>query len=343
MKAVVMKSYGGPEVMELVDLPAPGLWVRDVRIKVYAASINPIDFKIRSGQFKRALKYTLPVPMGFDVAGEVIETGMRATHFDIGDRVFAYVQPGRIGTLAEEITVERTDVAPMPKSLTYEQAAAVPLTALTAWQALVDYIHLAAGQSILIHAGAGGVGTFAIQFAKHLGAHVTATASAPKHALLKELGADECIDYKSQDFTQGGPRFDAVFDTIGGENLMKSFKVVKPGGTVVSIVALPDEPTAKRLGLNWPIRMALRFLSRRITAAAREAKANYRFLSAQPAEAQLRRIAGLIDAGHVRPVIDSVFPLEQFREAFAKLESGHATGKIVIRVRDEAPQQPAKD
>jgi NADPH:quinone reductase-like Zn-dependent oxidoreductase len=339
MKAVVMNAYGGPEVMELTEVPPPPLYPRDVRVKVYAASINPIDFKIRSGQFKRVLKYTLPLPMGFDVAGEVVETGMRATHFDVGDRVYACVQSGRVGTLAEEITVERTDVAPMPKSLSYEQAAAVPLVALTAWQVLVDHMRLKQGQSILVHAGAGGVGTFAIQFAKHLGARVTATASAPKHAMLKELGADECIDHKSQDFTQGGPRFDAVFDTIGGENLMNSFKVVKPGGTVVSIVSLPDEPTAKRLGLNPLVRFALRFMNRRITAAAKQAQANYRFHSATPAEAQLRRIAEIIDAGHVRPVIDSVFPLEQFREAFAKLESGHATGKIVVRVREE----PAKE
>ncbi len=342
MKAVVMKAYGGPEVMELSDVPAPPLYPRDVRIKIFAASINPIDFKIRSGQFKQVLKYTLPMPMGFDVAGEVIETGMRATHFDVGDRVYACVQSGRIGTLAEEITVERTDVAPMPKSLSYEQAAAVPLVALTAWQVLVDQMRLKAGQTILIHAGAGGVGTFAIQFAKHLGARVTATASAAKHALLKELGADECVDYRSQDFTAGGARFDAVFDTVGGDNLMKSFKVVKPGGTVVCIVALPDEPTAKRLGLNAFVRLALRFMNRKITAAAKAAQANYRFHSATPAEAQLRRIADLIDAGHVRPVIDSVFPLEQFREAFAKLESGHASGKIVVRVREEAAPEPAK-
>ena len=337
MKAVVMKAYGGPEMMDLVDIAAPQITVRDVKVKVYAASINPIDYKIRSGQFKQVLKYHLPTPMGFDVAGVVTETGMRATHFNEGDRVYAYVQPGRIGTLAEQIAIERTDVAPMPKSLSFEEAAAVPLVALTAWQALVDYFKLKAGQSILIHAGAGGVGTFAIQFAKHAGATVTTTASAPKHALLKELGADECIDYTSTDFTQGRPRFDAVFDTVGGKNLLDSFKVVKPGGTVVSIVSLPDEPTARRFGLGWFPRAVLRFLNRKTLAAARAANANYRFLSAQPAEAQLRRITELIDAGKVRPVIDSVFPLEQFREAFAKLEAGHATGKIVVRVREDEP------
>jgi alcohol dehydrogenase len=325
--------------MDLADVAPPEITLRDVKVKIYAASVNPVDYKIRSGKFKRVLKYKLPATMGFDAAGVVTEVGLRARHFKVGKRVYAYVQPGRMGTLAEEIAIERTDVAPMPDSLDFERAAAVPLVALTAWQALVDYIKLKAGQSILIHAGAGGVGTFAIQFAKHLGATVTTTASAPKHALLTELGADECIDYTAADFTEGGARFDAVFDTVGGKTLLDSFRVVKPGGTVVSIVSLPDEATARRFGLGWFARMMLRYMNRPITSAARAANANYRFLSTQPAEAQLRRIGELIDAGEVRPVIDSVFPLEQFREAFAKLEGGHATGKIVIRVREDDTQQ----
>ncbi len=342
MKAVVYKEYGGPEVMELADVPEPGMTVRDVRVEVRAASINPIDYKIRSGQFKRVLRYKLPVVAGFDVSGVVTEVGMRARHFKVGDPVYAYVQHGRMGTLAEQVTIERTDVAPMPKSLSFEQAAAVPLTGLTAWQCAVDAMNLQPGQKVLIHGGAGGVGTFAIQFGKYLGAEVAATASAPKHALLKELGADTCIDYRNEDFAERGRSFDAVLDTVGGSTLYKSFEVVKPGGVVVSIVSLPDEPTARRMGLNPVIRLILRFLNRKIYRAAREAEAGYRFVSVQPSEAQLRRIAGLIDEGHVRPVIDSVYELEDFGKAFAALEDGHATGKIVLRISEEPAQAEAE-
>lgn len=341
MKAVLYTDYGGPEVMKLGEAPEPGMTVRDVRVEVRAAALNPVDYKIRSGQFKRVLKYKLPVVAGFDVSGIVTEVGMRARHFNVGDPVYAYVQHGRMGTLAEQATIERTDVAPMPKSLSFEEAAAVPLAGLTAWQCLVDAMNVQEGRRILIHAGAGGVGSFAIQFAKYLGAHVTATASESKHTLLRELGAESCIDYRNEDFTAQGRSFDAVLDTIGGGNLYKCFEVVKPGGVVVSIVSLPDEPTARRMGLNPLVRLVLRFLNRKITRAAREADAKYRFVSVQPSEAQLRRIAGLIDEGHVKPVIDSVHDMEDFQQAFAKLEDGHATGKIVVRISEEPEEDEA--
>lgn len=336
MKAVVYRRYGGPEVMELADMPEPGLGVRDVRVAVRAAGLNPVDWKVRSGHLKRAMRLRFPVIAGFDVSGVVTEVGMRARHFKVGDRVYAYVQRGRMGTLAEQVTVERTDVAPMPKSLSFEEAAAVPLAALTAWQCLVDAMKVEPEQRILIHAGAGGVGTFAIQFAKYLGADVATTASEPKHALLRELGADECIDYHAEDFEARGRQYDAVFDTIGGSTLYTSFKVVKPGGTVVSIVSLPDETTARRMGMNSIVRWMLRYLNRKVNAAAGAADARFRAMFVQPSEAQLRRIAALMDEGWVKPVIDSVYPLEAFKDAFAKLETGHATGKIVVRVSEEA-------
>jgi NADPH:quinone reductase-like Zn-dependent oxidoreductase len=341
MKALVYKDYGGPEVMALTEIPDPQTTQRDVKVRVYAAGLNPVDFKIRNGQFRRAFKFNMPLVAGFDVSGVVTEVGLRARHFEEGDRVFAFVNMGRPGTCMDTVCIDRSDVAPMPKSLSFDQAAGVPLAALTAWQALVDAMKLQSGQEILIHAGAGGVGTFAIQFARHMGARVTATASAGKHALLKELGAAECIDYTKTNFTTLGPKFHAVFDTVGEKTLIDSFKVVKPGGKVVSIVSLPDDAAAKRLNMGLVARLFIRHKLRPVVAAARAAKAEYRWFSAAPSEAQLRRIAELIDQGHVKVIMDSVHPLDNFREAFAKLESGHATGKIVLRIRaEEAPAQP---
>jgi len=341
MKALIYKDYGGPEVMELTDIPDPQTGQRDVKVRVHAAGLNPVDHKIRTGMLRRALKFNMPIVAGFDVSGVVTEVGLRARHFEEGDRVFAYVNMGRPGTCMETICIDRSDVAPMPKSLSFDQAAGVPLAALTAWQTLVDVIKPQSGHEILIHAGAGGVGTFAIQFARHMGARVTTTASAGKHALLKELGAAECIDYTNTDFTTLGPKFHAVFDTVGGKTLVDSFKVVKPGGKVVSVVSLPDDATAKRMNLGFVARFVIRQKLKPVLAAARAAKAEYRWISVAPSEAQLRRIGELIDQGHVKVVIDSVHPFENFRDAFTKLESGHATGKIVLHIRDEeAPAQP---
>ncbi len=336
MKALVYKDYGGPEVMSLTDIPEPPTGQREVKVRVHAAGLNPLDFKVRNGLLRRVLKYKMPLVAGFDLSGEVIEVGLRARHFDIGDRVFAYAGPSRPGTCKEIVCIDRADVAPMPKSLGFDQAAGVPLAALTAWQALHDTIKLKSGQEILIHAGAGGVGTFAIQFARHLGARVTTTASVAKHALLKDLGAAECIDYKTRDFATLGKKFDAVFDTLGGKALIDSFNVVKPGGKVLSIVSLPDDATAKRMNLGLVARLFIRYTLRPVKAAAKAAQAEYRWLSVAPSEAHLRQIGDLIDQGHVKVILDSVYPLDEFSKAYAKLESGHATGKIVLRLREDA-------
>ena len=319
--------------MALTDIPEPPpAGQREVKVRVSAAGLNPVDFKIRSGALRRAIKYKMPIVAGFDVSGVVTEVGLRARHFEVGDHVFAYTGPGRPGTCMEYINLDRSDVAPMPKSLSFEQAAGVPLAALTAWQALHDAIKLKGAEEILIHAGAGGVGTFAIQFARGMGGRVTTTASAGKHALLKELGADECVDYSKKDFTTLGRKFHAVFDTVGGKTLIDSFKVIKPGGKVVSIVSLPDDATAKKMKLGLIARLFIRHALRPVRAAARAAKAEYGWLAVSPSEAQLRRIGDLIDKGLVKVVLDSAYPLDQFSGAFAKLEAGHATGKIVLHV-----------
>lgn len=336
MKAVITKAYGGPDQMELTDVPEPQLLNRDVRVQVHAASINPVDWKFREGHLKRAYKVTFPWILGQDVAGVVTEVGMRARNLKVGDRVYARVNHLKMGTICEEVTVEKTDIAKMPESLSFEEAASIPLVGLTSWQVLVEIMKVKNGDSIFIHAGSGGVGTFAIQLAKHLGAKVTSTSSAANHDLLRELGADEVIDYHEQDYTDLGPKFDHVFAIRGGEDLMKSFKLAKPQGTVVGITGLPDDTYAKSAGFGFFTRQFLKYANRDVTSAAAQAQAQYRFHALSCSEAQLRRIAALVDEGAIKPVVDSVFSMQDYAAAFAKLEEGHARGKIVIRVRDEA-------
>lgn len=314
---------------------------RDVKVKVYVASLNPVDWKIREGHLKRAIQLKFPWIMGQDMAGVVTEVGMRARNLKVGDRVYARVNHLKMGTLTETVSVEKTDVAAMPESLSFEEAASIPLVGLTAWQVIVEIMKIEKGQSIFIHSGAGGVGSFAIQLAKHLGATVTTTASAGNHALLKDLGADEVIDYAQADYTEKGAVYDAVFAIRGDEDLEKSFKLVKPGGIVVGITGLPDDLYAQKSGLGFFVRMFLRYANRKITALAAGAQATYRFHALEPSEAQLRRIAELIDSGEIKPLIDTIYPFEDYAKAFEQLEKGHAKGKIVIRVATEPEEKEA--
>jgi NADPH:quinone reductase-like Zn-dependent oxidoreductase len=332
MKSIVFNEYGGPDVMSIQDMPEPETHNRDIKIKIHSAGINPVDWKTRAGFLKRVLKLQFPAKMGFDCAGEVVEVGMRARNTKVGDRVYAYTGAENMGTFSEYMTVEKTDVAPMPESLSYEDAASLPLVGLTAWQVLMDVMKLKKGQKIFIHSGSGGVGTITIQLAKHLGAEITTTSSEKNHAFLKALGADQCIDYTKEDFTTLGPEFDAVFAVTGDKDLLNSFKIVKPGGIVVGITALPDEDYAKQLGLGFFARLILRKQNKPVIDAAQNAEANYRFWAVQPSEAQLRRIAELVDKGIIKPTIDSVFDFEQYKEAFSHLEQGHVRGKVVLRV-----------
>lgn len=335
MKAVVINAYGGPEQASLMDIPEPEMLNRDVRIKVHAASLNPVDWKFREGHLKRAYKVSFPWILGQDVAGVVTEVGMRARNLKVGDRVYARVNHLKMGTLCEEVCVEKTDVAKMPESVSFEEAASIPLVGLTTWQVMVEIMKVNEGDSVFIHSGSGGVGTFAIQLAKHLGARVTSTSSAANHDLLRELGADETVDYHEQDYAEFGPTFDHVFAIRGGEDLIKSFQLVKPGGSVVGISGLPDDTYAKGAGFGFVTRMFLKRANRDVTNAASKAQAQYRFHALSCSEAQLRRIAALIDEGAIKPVVDSVYPLEEYADAFKKLEGGHARGKIVVRVAEE--------
>jgi NADPH:quinone reductase-like Zn-dependent oxidoreductase len=338
MKAIVMKEYGGAEAVEMRDIAVPDLYDRGVLIEVRAAALNPVDYKIRNGDLKRAFSPPLPFILGRDAAGVVKASGMRAWNFKTGDRVYASLPIEAQGCFAEYVLVDKTHLAEIPDSMSYEEAASLPVAALTAWQCLVDTMNVRPGQSILIHAGAGGVGSLAIQVAKHLGARVTATCGPQNVEFLRELGADEVVDYTKEDLAARDPVFDGVLDAIGGETTLASIRATKRGGYVVSIAGLPDPESARAMGMGWVARFALGRETRRAVQAAREAGVTWRFLGVHPSEAQLRQIAELVSKGTVRPVIDSTFAIEKFSQAFEKLETGHARGKIVLRVSEDPPE-----
>lgn len=340
MKAWFIRSYGGPDALELGTVREPVLGPRDVLVEIRAASVNPIDIRVSQGQLKRLVKYQFPLLMGTDLAGVVTAIGRDVRRFTVGDEVYARPNRLRIGTFAERIAVHEDEAALKPKSLSFEEAASLPLVGLTSRQALMDLAGVKPGHRVLIHAGAGGVGTFAVQLAKHLGAYVATTASAPKHALLKSLGADEVIDYHKQDFARVLRGYDMVFDTLGGDTLMRSFGVLREGGIVVSVAGPPDIELTR----DWPmpayLKLAIRLISWRVRHAARRHHCRYRFMLMQPSGEQLTEIAALIDRGIIRPVIDRIFPFEQVKEAITLARTGRATGKIVISQSSAACRSP---
>lgn len=332
MKAFVVDRYGRENGVRAGDMPVPELREDDVLIQIHAAGVNPLDSKIKDGAFKLILPYRLPLILGNDLAGVVVRVGSRARRFKPGDAVFARPHKDRIGTFAEFIAVKEDGVALKPTALTMEEAASIPLVGLTAWQALIEKGELKKGQKVLIHAGSGGVGTFAIQLAKHVGATVTTTTSARHIELVKRLGADIVIDYKKDDFAAILKDYDVVLDTQGGKVLEKSLRVLKPGGKLIGIAGPPDPDFAKEMGASWFLKTAMRFLSYRIRKAAKRHDVSYSFVFMRANGEQLSQIATLIDAGAIRPVIDRVFPFESTKEALAYVETGRAKGKVVIKI-----------
>jgi len=332
MKAFVVERYG--DAVRAGDVPDPQAGAHDVLVRIHAASVNPVDLKIRNGDLKTILPFRTPFVLGNDLAGTVVAVGARVTRFAVGDEVYAHPNQNRIGTFAELIAIHQDDVAAKPATLTMEEAASIPLVGLTAWQALVERADLRPGQKILIHAGAGGVGTIAIQLAKHLGASVATTASTTKTDLVKNLGADFVIDYRQQAFETILHDYDVVLDTIGGETLDKSLRVLRPGGKVVSISGPPDPTFARDFGANPVIRLAIAALSFGIRRRARRRQVTYSYLFLKASGDQLRELTVLIDAGIIRPVVDCVFDFDQTREALAHLEQGRTrAGKVVIRIK----------
>lgn len=330
MKAFVATRYGKHPLLA-AEVSEPTVGTNDVLVRVSAASVNPLDIMVRNGEFKQLLKYRLPFVLGHDVAGVVTETGADVRGLSVGDQVYARPRDLRIGTFAEYIAIDQADVALKPATLSMPEAAAVPLVALAAWQILVERAHVGPGQKVLVHAGAGGLGSTVIQLAKHLGAHVTTTANGARAELVRNLGADEVIDYTTQDFSQILSDYDLVVDSVGGENLMKSFTVLKPGGLAIGVTGPPDAGFAKQLGAPKPFEFVLSFLSRKVRRAARKLGVRYSFFFMHASGTQLRELAALYDDGHLRPVIDSTFPFDQTLEAVAYVENGKAkAGKVVI-------------
>jgi NADPH:quinone reductase-like Zn-dependent oxidoreductase len=333
MKAFILERYGKQRALQLTKMPVPELRDDEVLVQVHAAGVNLIDAKIRSGEFKLILPYHLPLVMGHDVAGEVVKVGPRVRQFKCGDEVYARVDDFRIGTFAEFVPVKESSVALKPKALTMEEAASLPLVALTAWQALVERAKLKKGQKVFIQAGSGGVGTFAIQLAKHLGATVATTTSTGNVALVKSLGADVVVDYKTQDFEDVLRDYDVVLNSQDAKTLAKSLRVLKAGGKLISLSGPPDPQFGKDISASWFLRLVMRLLSAGTRRAAKRLGVHYSFLFMKANGNQLREIARLFDAGTIRPVIDRVFPFEATNEALAYVEAGRAKGKVVIKVK----------
>jgi len=333
MKAFILDRYGSADGVRAGEMPDPELREDDVLVQIHAAGVNLLDSKIRNGEFKVFLRYHLPLVLGHDVAGIVVRVGSRVRRFKPGDEVYARPADGRIGAFAELIAINEADVAIKPKALTMEEAASIPLVGLTAWQALIERANLKQGQKVLIHAGSGGVGTFAIQLAKHLGATVAATTSTANVDLVRSLGADIVIDYKKEDFSEVLRDYDVVLNSLDKLTLAKSVRVLKPGGQLISIFGPPDAAFARSIGASWVLRMIMGALSHGIAAKATRRQAHYSFLFMRANGGQLTAITSLIDEGIIRPVVDRVFPFASTKEAMTYVEGGRAKGKVVVSLK----------
>jgi NADPH:quinone reductase-like Zn-dependent oxidoreductase len=333
MKALVFNRYGKADSTAFAELPRPVPGPGEILVEVHAAGLNPIDTMIPKGTFKPILKFELPATIGSDLAGVVVEVGNRVTRFKPGDAVFASIFDLGTGALAEFAVVPESAAAPKPANLDFVQAASIPMVGLTSWQALKERAQLKPGQKVFIPAGSGGIGTFAIQLAKHLGAKVGTTTSTGNVALVQSLGADEVIDYKKQDFEGVLRGYDAVLGTVKGNALEKSLRILKPGSTVVSLIGPPDAAFARARGMNVFMKFVFGLLSAKIRRLAKKQDTRYSFLFVHPDGGQLGEIGKLLEAGTIRPVIDRVFPFDQAKEALAYLGNGRAKGKIVVQLR----------
>lgn len=334
MKAFTFKRYGkSPELgFDDVDFPSPG--DDEILVKVYAVGLNPIDNMIPTGMFKRVLHFSLPTTLGSDVSGVVVATGRRVTRFNAGDEVFASIFDRGTGSLAEFVRVPENLAALKPATLDFVQAASLPMVSLTSWQALTERAKLRAGQKVFIPAGSGGIGSFAIQLAKHLGATVGTTTSTANIDWVSRLGADEVVDYKKQEFEKVLSGYDIVLGTIRGDAIEKSTQILKPGGKIVSLIGPLDTAFARERHLNVFLRFVLGLMSRKIMRLSKKRGLTYSFLFVRPDGSQLSQIAELMDAQRIKPVIDNVFPFAETGDAFAYLARGHAKGKVVVKIHE---------
>ena len=332
MKAFYIDRYGSKGSLLVGEMPDPQLRDDEVLIKVHAAGVNLLDTKIKHGEFKSFLPYRFPLILGHDVAGVVVSVGPRVQHFKPGDEVYSRPDDFRIGAFAELIAIKEASLALKPKTLTMEEAAAIPLVGLTAWQALIEMAHLKKGQKVFIQAGSGGVGTFAIQLAKHAGAFVATTTSTANVDWVKGLGADLVIDYKQVDFENILQDYDVVLNSQDSKTLTKSLRILKPGGKLISISGPPDPAFGEAIKAPWFLKLIMRLLSAGIRQKAKRRNVSFSFLFMKANGNQLRAITPLIDSGVIRPVVDRVFPFDATQEAMAYVETGRAKGKVVVKV-----------
>ena len=334
MKAWVVLRYKQP--LELTDLPEPPVSDHDVLVDIHATAVNLLDVKIQAGEFNLILPYKAPFVLGHDLAGTVTAVGSDVTRFAVGDEVYGRPRDGRVGTFAQRLAGHEDDLAHRPRTISMADAASVPLVALTAWQALVERANVQPGQKVLIHAGSGGVGTYAIQLAKHLGATVATTTGTTNVRWVKDLGADLVIDYKTQAFEKELSGYDVVLDSQGGDTLARSLTVLKPGGLAIGIAGPPDPAFATQLGRRFPLAPVMVLLSLKTRWAAKRLGVRYSFLFMRADGAQLAQIAALIDAGTLRPVIDRTFPFDQTPDALSYVKAGRSKGKVLITIKETA-------
>ena len=332
MQALQLQRYGGLDNVAFADLPRPVPGPGELLVRVHAVGLNPIDTLIPRGDFKPILKLRLPATVGSDLAGVVMEVGSGVTRFKVGDAVYASIFDTPHGSLAEFAIVPERAAALKPASLDFVQAASIPMVGLTAWQAMHERMQLRPGQKVFIPAGSGGIGTFAIQLARHLGARVGTTTSTANVALVRSLGADEVIDYTQQPFEDVLRDYDAVLGTVRGDGLEKALRIVKPGSRVVSLVGPPDAAFARARGMHFMLTLVFGLLSRKIIGLARRRGASYAFHFVRPDGGQLAQIGALLEAGAIRPVIDRVFPFLEAKQALTYLAQGRAHGKVVVQL-----------
>jgi NADPH:quinone reductase-like Zn-dependent oxidoreductase len=332
MKAFILKRYGKSDQLAFADIPRPTIKPDEMLVQVHAVGLNPIDNMIPKGMFKPILQLQLPATMGSDLAGVVVEVGSQVTHFKPGDAVFASIFDLGTGSLAEYAVVPERAAAIKPEKLDFVQAASIPMVGLTSWQALKERACLKPSQKVFIPAGSGGIGTFAIQLAKYLGAKVGTTTSTGNIGLVQGLGANEVIDYKKQEFEGVLQDYDVVLGTVRDDGIEKYLRILKPKGSVVSLIGPPDAAFARARGMNFLMKLMFWLISSKIIRQAKKHEVAYSFLFVHPDGHQLAEIGMLLDAGHIHPVIDKVFPFDQTEEALAYLEEGRAKGKVVVKV-----------
>lgn len=333
MKALTFKRYSKSPEIGFIQVPRPTIKPDELLVEIHAAGLNPIDNMIPIGMFKPVLKFELPAVMGSDLAGIVIEVGSAVTKFKVGDAIFASLFDLGNGSITEFAAVPERVAAPKPDTLDFVQAASIPMVGLTSWQALKERANIKSGQKIFIPAGSGGIGTFAIQLAKYLGAKVATTTSTGNVDMVRKLGADEVIDYKKQEFEQVLSSYDLVLGTTRGDAIEKSVGILKPGGKIVSLIGPLDKAFAKARRMNFFLTFVFGMMSRKIMRLAKKKNISYSFLFVRPDGAQLNEIGNLLKTERIKPVIDKVFPFEHAKQALEYLAQGRAKGKVVVKIK----------